>query len=227
MDIHGLCNLIEAPTCYKSDNPSLIDVAITSHRRRIADTLNINTGISDFHNFIAYSTKMHVPRNESRLICYRSYEHFDEASFKHDLDVALFYVGNVFDDVDDIFWFNLALMKNSIDGHAPMKYKMSVKQPVPFMHPKLRKACLHKSMLRNKYFKSGRSKLLWERYRRIRNQVTKLKAVSVNEYFSKHCNSKTFRKDPSKYWQAIKPYMTHKIKATDQNISFSWTQGCK
>ena len=69
MDIHGLCNLIESPTCFKSDNPSLIDVALTSHRRRIANTLNMNTGISDFHNLIAYSTKMHVPRNESRLIC--------------------------------------------------------------------------------------------------------------------------------------------------------------
>ena len=59
---------------------------------------------------------------------------------------------------------------------------------------------------------------LWERYRRIRNQVTKLKAVSMNEYFSKHCNSKTFRVDPFKYWQAIKPYMTDKIKVTDQSI---------
>ena len=29
MDIHGLCNLIESPTCFKSDNPSLIDVAQT------------------------------------------------------------------------------------------------------------------------------------------------------------------------------------------------------
>ena len=38
-------------------------------------------------------------------------------------------------------------MKNIIDGHAPIKYKKSVKQPVPFMHSKLRKACLHKSGL--------------------------------------------------------------------------------
>ena len=41
----------------------------------------------------------------------------------------------------------------------------------------------------------------------------------MNEYFSKHCNSETFRKDPSNYWKAIKPYMTDKIKATNQNIS--------
>ena len=70
VDIHGLCNLIESPTCNKSSNPSLIDVLLTSHKRRIANVLNINTGISDFHNLIACSTKMHVPRNTNRLIYY-------------------------------------------------------------------------------------------------------------------------------------------------------------
>ena len=35
----------------------------------------------------------------------------------------------------------------------------------------------------------------------------------------RNTNSETFRKDPSKYWQAIKPYMTDKINATDQSIS--------
>ena len=28
-------------------------------------------------------------------------------------------------------------MKNIIDGHAPMKYKKSAKQPMPFMHSKI------------------------------------------------------------------------------------------
>ena len=35
--------------------------------------------------------------------------------------MAPFYVGNIFDDVDDIFWFNHALIKNIIDGHVPIK----------------------------------------------------------------------------------------------------------
>ena len=99
MDIHGLCNLIESPTCYKSCNPSLIDVLLTSHKRRIANVLNINTGISDFHNLIACSAKMHVPRNTNRLIYYRSYKHFDETSFKHDLEIAPFHVGDMFDEI--------------------------------------------------------------------------------------------------------------------------------
>ena len=74
MDIHGLSNLTESPTCYKSSNPSLIDVLLTSHRRRIANTWNVNTGISDFHNLVACGTKMHVSRNENRYIHYRNYK---------------------------------------------------------------------------------------------------------------------------------------------------------
>ena len=40
----------------------------------------------------------------------------------------------------------------------------------------------------------------------------------LNDFF-KLCKSETLRRDPSKYWQASKPYMTDKIKATDQSWS--------
>ena len=40
----------------------------------------------------------------------------------------------------------------------------------------------------------------------------------MNEYLTKYCHSETFRKDPSKYWKITKPYITDKIKTTDQNI---------
>ena len=59
---------------------------------------------------------------------------------------------------------------------------------------KLRKACLQKAMLRNKNFKLGRSERLWDRYRKVRNHATKLKAVSMNAYFSEKCNSDMVRK---------------------------------
>ena len=117
MDIHGLSNFIVSPTCHKSSYSSLIDALLTSHRRRIANTLNVNTCISNFHYLVACSTKILVPRNGNRYIHYRSYKHFDEKSFKHDLDVAPFNVGDIFDDVDDIFWFNNTMIQDILDGH--------------------------------------------------------------------------------------------------------------
>ena len=219
MDVYGLYNLIDTPTCYKSVDPTLIDVILTSQRRRIASTLNVTTGISYVHNLIACSTKMHVPRNGNKNITNRSYKHFNKDSFKYDMDTAPFYVGNIFDDVDDIFWFNHTLIQDIINGHAPMKQKKTVKQPVPFMNSKLRKACLHKAMLRNSYFKHGRTNQSWERYRKSRNNVTKLKAVSMNTYFHERCNSDSFRNNPRQYWRTIKPYMTDKCKTSNQDIS--------
>ena len=40
----------------------------------------------------------------------------------------------------------------------------------------------------------------------------------MKDYFSEKYYSETFRKDPSEYWQAVKPYMTDTIKATDQSM---------
>ena len=89
-DVFGLYNIIDTPTCYKSVDPTLIDVILTSQRHRIACTINVTTGISDFHNLVACSTKMHVPRNGNKSITYRSYKHFNQDSFKHEIDTAPF-----------------------------------------------------------------------------------------------------------------------------------------
>ena len=106
---------------------------------------------------------MHVPRNTDKLIYYKSYKHFDETSFKQDLEIAPFHVGDIFDDIDDTFWFNHTLIQYVVDGHAPIKRKKTVQYPVPLMNFKLRKACLNKAMLRNKYFKCGRTQYSWDR----------------------------------------------------------------
>ena len=100
-----------------------------------------------------------------------------------------------------------------------MKRKKTVRQPLPFMNSKLRKACLHKAMLRNRYFKHGRSRQSWEHYRKSRNNVTKLKAVSMNTYFQERCNSDSFRNNSRQYWRTMKLYMTDKCKTSDQDIS--------
>ena len=99
------------PWFIESSNPSLIDVLLTSHKRRIAKVLNIKTGIYDFHNLIACNTKMHMPRSTDRPIYYRSYKHLHETSFKHDLEIAPLHDGDIYDEVDDTFWFYHTLIQ--------------------------------------------------------------------------------------------------------------------
>ena len=63
MDIHGLSIRTESHKCYKSSNPPLNDIIFSLHRPRIANTLNVNTCISNFHHVIACSPKPHTSRN--------------------------------------------------------------------------------------------------------------------------------------------------------------------
>ena len=57
-------------------------------------------------NLIAFSTKIQIPKTGNKYIWYRSYKKFDEALFKHDNANAPYHVGNIFDDFDDIYWYN-------------------------------------------------------------------------------------------------------------------------
>ena len=57
LDVYGFNNIIDGPTCFKGKMGSLIDVILTDSPSRVASTLNVNVGISDFHNFICAATK--------------------------------------------------------------------------------------------------------------------------------------------------------------------------
>ena len=212
LDIYDMTNIITSPTCYKSaENPTLLDVILTGSSRRISDTLNVNTGISDFHHLVGFSTKLQIPRSDKSIISYRSYKHFDELSFKNDMQTIPYHVGEVFDDIDDSYWFTQKPISSVIDKHAPMKRRKAIKtrSPVPFMNSQLRKSCHRKAMLHNRYFKNGRQKKDWELFRCIRNSTTKLKAKSMNKYFDSKCN-KVHKHKTQLFWNAVKPFICDK-----------------
>ena len=123
-------------------------------------TLQYNlTGFSDFNNLIAFCTKTQIPKTGNKYIQYRSYKkEFDEALFKHNVANAPYHVGNIFDDFDDIYWYNHMLIKYVMDDHTPLKRKRTVKNPVPFINSKLRNACHREAMYRNMCFRHGRTK---------------------------------------------------------------------
>ena len=101
-------NIVDKLTCFKTENNTLLDVILTSNRNRIAGTLNVNTGINDFHNLIAFDSKMHVLKSGDRNIQYCSYKHFDDERFK-DIASASYHVGDIFD------YFAVLLVKSYAD----------------------------------------------------------------------------------------------------------------
>ena len=67
---YGLTNIISEPTCFKSSQPTLIDVMLVSKRRKYLKGFSVNTGISDFHNLIGGVLRFHrpAPKTEKSLI---------------------------------------------------------------------------------------------------------------------------------------------------------------
>ena len=107
------------------------------------------------------------------------------------------------------------MLSDIINDHAPLKCKRKPAKPLPFMNSKLRKEIHRKAMFSNKYFKMGRSRTLWEQYRRSRNLVTKLKTKSTNEYFDKKCNTSNGNKSSKEFWNTIKPFISHRPSSGD------------
>ena len=68
-ELYGLKNIITGPTCFKSKaNPTSLDVILTDSTKRIKSSLNVGNGISDFHNVVSVSTKLHAPVMQAKEI---------------------------------------------------------------------------------------------------------------------------------------------------------------
>ena len=207
METHGLTNVISEPTF--SNNSTMLDMVLTTNRKRIADTLNIDVGLSDFHDMIYFSSEIHVPRKSKNVISYRSYKTFDLTNFKNDISTVPYHVGELFDDFSDKFWFTDKLICEVVDEHAPRKTRKPVDKPVPFMNSELRKMTHSKSMARNKFFKYGRTQKLWDLSRKIRNLTTIVKTASMRKYLDDKCNTVKQTGRTNKFWDTTKTFVTN------------------
>ena len=214
LDIYGMTNIVKTPTCFKSIVPTLIDVIIVNKPKRFNTVITFDCGLSDCHNMVCVSTKLHVPHNHRKVIHYRSYKKFNDDTFNDDLISAPFQVAEIFDSVDDSYWFFSKLLGDIISEHAPVKTKILKRTQVPYMNSTLRKSINVKNMFWRKYNRN-KSQENWERYRTHRNYVTKLRKQSMNNYLMNKCNGPTNGRE---FWNAVKPLISTKNMTSNDNI---------
>ncbi len=107
LDVFDLTNLVKGPTCFKNHfHPSVVDVILTTCPRQMSSFDNITICVSDHHNIIIASTKMHANHYTKKQITYRLYQHFNQQDYINDLLCATLHVSQVFDDVEDQLWFH-------------------------------------------------------------------------------------------------------------------------
>ena len=204
-EVHGLSNMIMEPTCFKSKNPTLLDIFLTDKHRSFVDQLNCDIGLSDFHNYTCVASKLFAPFEPLCKIKYRTMRNFDSNLFNEDLSNAPFYVCDLFDDIDDIVWGYKTLYESVLDYHAPEKSKTVSNRQVPHMNSELRKARNQRNMWRARHFKNRSDKSFRSKYVYWRNKVVNLNRISIKKYFDEKCNESKCSKS---FFKTISPYIS-------------------
>ena len=79
MSSFDLENLIDSPTCYKSINPTCIDVILTNKNNHFMKSATFETGLSDHHKLITRKT---ITKGNSKKMFYRDYKKFNQKKFE-------------------------------------------------------------------------------------------------------------------------------------------------
>ena len=77
MEIYQLKNLIQQPTCFKSGNPTSIELILTNRPSSLQNSGTIETDLSDFHSTIVTILKGGFMKRGPRIVLYRNYSKFD------------------------------------------------------------------------------------------------------------------------------------------------------
>ncbi len=173
---YWLTYVVHGSTCFTNpDESTLNDVILINFPRRIASTPNISIGVhvSDHHNQIQAPTKMYAPKNEKRIIHYRTYKNVNESHFLDEWQHTPFQVVKIFADPDDQFWFHNKLCEKC--------YRLKYSKKGAFMKEQLKKAINVKGMLKGIF-------LQFKKQENIQNNLfTTLKRKSIRWYLNEHC----------------------------------------
>ena len=87
-DIFSLKNLIKKPTCFKSQNSTLLNLILTNRPRSFIKSQNFEAGLSDCHKLVRSILRASFKKPPLKIIKYRDQKHIDQ-KFLHDLDSKL------------------------------------------------------------------------------------------------------------------------------------------
>ena len=179
---------------------------LTNRRYSFKHASSTETGLNDHHHFISSTMETAFEKEESKVLVYQDYKHFNFNSFKSKL-LSKFHRNIVtFTSFENNF-------VNVLNQQAPKKSKVFHRNQKPHLNKSLRSAIMKHSRLKNKANKSQLPADL-SKYKKQRNLVVKLTKKHKKEYFENlnvATNSKPF-------WDKCKPYFSNKHAKGDSNI---------
>ena len=81
--------LMDSPTCYKSVNPTCIDLVLTSKKKNFMKSATFETGFSDHHKLATTILRNTLSKGNSKKMFYRDCKRFDQKKFETELKLTL------------------------------------------------------------------------------------------------------------------------------------------
>ena len=151
-DVFNLSNLIKEPTCFKSQNGTLLDLTLTNRPRSFMKSQAFELGFSDCHKLVSSILRASFKKLPPKIITYRDQKDFDQQNFLRDLDKKLVQ-GQLYKSCDEPYKKLFEIFNDILNYHAPLKEKQVRGNHAPFMTKELSKTIMEKSKARNKYLK--------------------------------------------------------------------------
>ena len=118
----GLSQLVTQPTRVTNNSSCLIDYIYLSDEDNLSKVHVCPVGISNhFAMFCSRKINASLKHNSHKSITYRSFKHFDETEFLHDLQLIPWRNINEFENIDDILEAWYAFFTDNVNKHAPVK----------------------------------------------------------------------------------------------------------
>ena len=211
LDLYSLKNLVQEPTCYKSQTARCIDLVLTNRNRSVQQTTTVETGLSDFHKMVVTVLKTTFPKQGPTVINYRNYKNFTETVFRNDLREELRRI-----EPSDLNYSSFETTFDKVlDKHAPIKKKYVRANDKPFMTRALRKAVMLRTRLRNRYNKDQTVEN-WNKFRKHRNSCVKLFRREKRNYYNNLDISLVT--DSKKFWKTVKPFFSDKLQTNNKIV---------
>ena len=152
-------SLIDSPTCYKSINPTWIDLILTNKKNHFIRSTTFETGLSDRHKLIITILRKTISKRNSKKMFYRDYKRIDRKKFETELKLKLNSQTNL------SYSTFQAVFLEVLNKIAPVKVKVLRFNNNVFMTKSLRKAIMLRSRLKNNFNKQ-KSDENWDNYKK-------------------------------------------------------------
>ena len=215
----SLRQVITKPTRITRTSRTLIDHAIVTNSKNVlvADCVDA-PGISDHHLiFLAYSLKK--PKFKPYTVTTRNFKRVNWDSFYEDLEEYPW--ENIFNnsDVNSKVTIFETYTNDLLDKHAPYKtFRVTKTDPTPWIDDDLKALMNFRDDKKLSYNESGVEKL-FDEYKEVRNNVTKLRRRAFAKHVHKNMNSKI--KESKDFYKATRSLDIIPNKKAKNPINFS------